>query len=225
MLRTAIGNEVRVDVDPGSLDQGTRDVFDRENSKRAAKTCPTDLWSVTRRKLDQLNPAEAFEDLKMPPGNQLEAPWRLHRPRGGRRRRLGRLLRARRARLAPRPPTRHPRSRRLVVAQPAPLIATFYVRCSAPYALDSPGQEVIPKKSLAAYPADCHPSGVTKCQPSGLPLTPSEGSVRSWPDASRKRRAAAVPRNRRAGTNTTMAQAKAGIWEMGVMPSSTSRAE
>jgi proteic killer suppression protein len=54
-------------------DQGTRDVFDRKNSKRAAKTCPVDSWSVARRKLDQLNQAEVLEDLRVPPGNRLEA--------------------------------------------------------------------------------------------------------------------------------------------------------
>jgi proteic killer suppression protein len=54
-------------------DQGTRDVFDRRNSKRAAKACPTDFWSVARRKLDQLNQAEVLEDLRVPPGNRLEA--------------------------------------------------------------------------------------------------------------------------------------------------------
>jgi len=54
-------------------DQGTRDVFDRKNSKSAAKACPTDVWRVARRKLDQLNQAEVLEDLRVPPGNRLEA--------------------------------------------------------------------------------------------------------------------------------------------------------
>jgi proteic killer suppression protein len=54
-------------------DQGTWDVFDRKNSKRAAKVCPADSWSVARRKLDQLNQAEVLEDLRVPPGNRLEA--------------------------------------------------------------------------------------------------------------------------------------------------------
>jgi len=54
-------------------DQGTQDVFDRKSSKRAAKTCPTESWSVARRKLDQLNQAEVLEDLRVPPGNRLEA--------------------------------------------------------------------------------------------------------------------------------------------------------
>ena len=54
-------------------DQGTRDVFDRSRSKRAAKTCPPDLWAVAGRKLDQLNQADALDDLRVPPRNRLEA--------------------------------------------------------------------------------------------------------------------------------------------------------
>jgi len=54
-------------------DEGTRDVFDRARSKRAAKTCPPDLWSVAQRKLDQLNQAERLDDLRAPPRNRLEA--------------------------------------------------------------------------------------------------------------------------------------------------------
>ena len=57
----------------GFKDQGTRDVFDRTNSKRAAKACPTELWGVARRKLDQLNQAEVLGDLRIPPRNRLEA--------------------------------------------------------------------------------------------------------------------------------------------------------
>jgi proteic killer suppression protein len=54
-------------------DQGTRDVFDRARSKRAAKACPPALWSVAGRKLDQLNQAEVLHDLRVPPRNRLEA--------------------------------------------------------------------------------------------------------------------------------------------------------
>ena len=53
--------------------QATRDVFDRMASKRAAKVCPPDLWSVARRKLDQLNQADSIQDLRVPPRNRLEA--------------------------------------------------------------------------------------------------------------------------------------------------------
>lgn len=51
---------------------GTRDIFDGNDSKVARKTCPVVLWSVARRKLDQLNQAEALRDLRAPPGNRLE---------------------------------------------------------------------------------------------------------------------------------------------------------
>jgi proteic killer suppression protein len=54
-------------------DDGTRDVFHGVRSKRAGKRCPPDLWAVARRKLDQLNQAEAVEDLRAPPNNRLEA--------------------------------------------------------------------------------------------------------------------------------------------------------
>ena len=54
-------------------DQGTSDVFNRTNSKRAAKACPPELWAVARRKLDQLNQADVLEDLRIPPRNRLEA--------------------------------------------------------------------------------------------------------------------------------------------------------
>jgi proteic killer suppression protein len=53
--------------------EGARDVFDRKSSKRAAKACPADLWGVARRKLDQLNQADVLEDLRVTPGNRLEA--------------------------------------------------------------------------------------------------------------------------------------------------------
>ena len=54
-------------------DRGTEDIFDGEDSKAARKTCPVNLWSVARRKLDQLNAAVSLNDLRVPPGNKLEA--------------------------------------------------------------------------------------------------------------------------------------------------------
>lgn len=36
-------------------------------------TCPQRLWSVARRKLDQLDSVETLEDLRIPRGNRLEA--------------------------------------------------------------------------------------------------------------------------------------------------------
>ena len=53
--------------------QGTEDIFDGNNSKAARKLCPSALWNVAARKLEQLDSAGALEDLKVPPGNRLEA--------------------------------------------------------------------------------------------------------------------------------------------------------
>lgn len=53
-------------------DAATRDVFDGVNSKSARKTCPRLLWTVARRKLDQLNQAVSLEDLRVPPRNRLQ---------------------------------------------------------------------------------------------------------------------------------------------------------
>lgn len=54
-------------------DRGTADIFHGEKSKAASKACPTTLWRVARRKLDQLNQADVLDDLRVPPGNHLEA--------------------------------------------------------------------------------------------------------------------------------------------------------
>jgi proteic killer suppression protein len=54
-------------------DRGSEDVFDGSNSKEACRVCPSSLWSVARRKLDQINAAVSLNDLKVPPGNRLEA--------------------------------------------------------------------------------------------------------------------------------------------------------
>lgn len=54
-------------------DRGTEDIFDRNNSIEARRTCPQQIWSVARRKLDQLNAVISLDSLKIPPGNALEA--------------------------------------------------------------------------------------------------------------------------------------------------------
>ena len=51
---------------------GTRDVFDGTDSKAARRACPINLWTVVRRKLDQLNQAHVLDDLRAPPANRLE---------------------------------------------------------------------------------------------------------------------------------------------------------
>jgi len=54
-------------------DQGTEDIYNGKNTRAARKTCPESLWKVATRKLDQLDSATALEELRIPPGNRLEA--------------------------------------------------------------------------------------------------------------------------------------------------------
>ena len=52
--------------------EGTEDIFDGRSTKKARKACPQNLWSVARRKLDQINQSAELHDLRVPPGNRLE---------------------------------------------------------------------------------------------------------------------------------------------------------
>ncbi|MFH0780566.1 MAG: type II toxin-antitoxin system RelE/ParE family toxin [Pseudomonadota bacterium] len=52
---------------------GTEDIFNGKNSKEARKVCPQSLWKIASRKLDQIDSANKIDDLKVPPGNMLEA--------------------------------------------------------------------------------------------------------------------------------------------------------
>jgi proteic killer suppression protein len=54
-------------------DKGTEDVFHGRATKAARKTLPSNLLRVAQRNLDQLNQAAVLDDLRVPPGNQLEA--------------------------------------------------------------------------------------------------------------------------------------------------------
>ena len=53
--------------------QGSEDLFDGKNTVAARRCCPRSLWSVAYRKLDQLDSATELIDLRIPPGNRLEA--------------------------------------------------------------------------------------------------------------------------------------------------------
>ena len=53
-------------------DEGTEDVFDGRDTKKARKACPSDLVKVARRKLDQINQAVDLDDLRVPPNNRLK---------------------------------------------------------------------------------------------------------------------------------------------------------
>ena len=54
-------------------DEGTADIFNGENTKAARQTCPQPLWKVATRKLDQLDSVTSLDELRVPPGNRLEA--------------------------------------------------------------------------------------------------------------------------------------------------------
>ncbi|WP_337288951.1 type II toxin-antitoxin system RelE/ParE family toxin [Candidatus Methylomirabilis sp.] len=52
---------------------GTEDIFNGRNTKAARWTCPKELWRVAWRKLEQLDSTARLEDLRIPPGDRLEA--------------------------------------------------------------------------------------------------------------------------------------------------------
>ena len=54
-------------------DSATEDLFNGSASKAARQCLPQQLWRVAARRLDALDQAEALEDLRVPPGNRLEA--------------------------------------------------------------------------------------------------------------------------------------------------------
>ena len=49
------------------------DLFNGNNTMAARRTCPQSLWKIVARKLDQLDSVGSLQDLKIPPGNHLEA--------------------------------------------------------------------------------------------------------------------------------------------------------
>jgi proteic killer suppression protein len=55
------------------LNTGTEDIFNGKNTKNARKTMPSSMRNVAARKLDQLDSVIALEELRVPPGNRLEA--------------------------------------------------------------------------------------------------------------------------------------------------------
>ena len=77
MLSYATGSTPRRESDWPVInsfkDKGTDDVFNWKSSKAARQTCPELTWKVARRKLNAINAAIQLQDLRVPPGNQLEA--------------------------------------------------------------------------------------------------------------------------------------------------------
>lgn len=54
-------------------DAGAQDVFNGRATKAARKTCSQRLWRIAVRKLEQLDSVVALDELRIPPGNRLEA--------------------------------------------------------------------------------------------------------------------------------------------------------
>ena len=48
-------------------------MFNGRNTKTARRSCPRNLWRVAARKLEQLYSVTLLEEMRIPPGNQLEA--------------------------------------------------------------------------------------------------------------------------------------------------------
>ena len=53
--------------------KGTEDIFNGKNTKNARKICPQSLWKIASRKLDQIDSVQFLEELRIPPGNNLES--------------------------------------------------------------------------------------------------------------------------------------------------------
>jgi proteic killer suppression protein len=54
-------------------DKATEDIFNGVNSIEARRRLPKNLWRIAFRKLDQIDSAVRLDDLRVPPGNRLEA--------------------------------------------------------------------------------------------------------------------------------------------------------
>lgn len=53
--------------------QGAEDIFNGENTRAAHKTCPKTLWKIAVRKFDLLDSVSSLDNLRVPPGNRLQA--------------------------------------------------------------------------------------------------------------------------------------------------------
>ncbi len=58
---------------------GSEDLFYGRNTKGARKTLPHNLWRQCAKKLDALDSVAILDDLRIPPGNRLEALTRERR--------------------------------------------------------------------------------------------------------------------------------------------------
>jgi proteic killer suppression protein len=53
--------------------RATEDIFNGKATKSAARLCPKNIWKIAFRKFDQLDSVLFLDELRMPPGNRLEA--------------------------------------------------------------------------------------------------------------------------------------------------------
>jgi proteic killer suppression protein len=53
--------------------RATEDIFNGKATKSALRLCPKNIWKITFRKLDQLDSVLSLDELRIPPGNRLEA--------------------------------------------------------------------------------------------------------------------------------------------------------
>ncbi len=53
--------------------KATEDIFNGLSSKIARKICTKNLWKIAARKLDQIDSVFSLDELRIPPGNRLEA--------------------------------------------------------------------------------------------------------------------------------------------------------
>lgn len=60
--------------------RATQDIFNGKATKQALKICHRNIWKIASRKLDQLDSATLLDEMRVPPGNQLES---LQRDRKG----------------------------------------------------------------------------------------------------------------------------------------------
>lgn len=53
--------------------KATEDGFNGKATEAALRLCPKSLWKIAVRKLDQLDSVLSLDELRVPPGNRLEA--------------------------------------------------------------------------------------------------------------------------------------------------------
>ncbi len=51
----------------------TEDIYNGKATKAAMRACPKKIWKIATRKFDQLDSILSLDELRVPPGNRLEA--------------------------------------------------------------------------------------------------------------------------------------------------------